>query len=153
MLVGVFLEEFGQIATRVLDGAGQAVFFQVPAGHVAVTADVGWEDGTLAAGGALDITVRIGGQSWFPFDLTGADRRPYVALGDGSVTGGAGDCVPFCGAHARVDDTPFGWRGAGVLRQAGREIVAGPRSMSGLEVTRRAFVPAGGQFVRLLDVL
>jgi hypothetical protein len=145
--------------SAVLDGNGFASILHVPAGHSAVSTVAptapGWTDGTVTAGTATPMTVLIGnGRVFLPTNISGSDGFAYALYGDGSVRpGGAlGPCNVFCGSYAAVGGTYFPAMGAGQVFSA-PEVTIGTRTIAGLTVTRRAFVPTTGGFVRYLDVV
>jgi len=142
----------------VLDNAGRATVSGLPAGTLGITSNApygfGWSDGQIQEGATTLVRLRIGERQWVPLDLTGGDGLPRMLHGEGDVrTSGDTGCDPFCGTYAAVQDADF--PGMPVVRvlQSGREGAIGTRVMGRLEVTRRAFVPPQGGFVRYLDVV
>jgi len=143
-----------------LDETGQGTLAGVPLGLVNTFADappnyLGWEDAALPTPGTADVLLRLSPrQRWVPIDLTGANGLPLFAAYEGDVwSDDVGSCVPFCGTYAKVDATYYPGRAAADVSDDGREVTNGTRTLSGLVVSRRAFVPPDGRFVRHLDVL
>ena len=143
-------------ATLVLDADGRGSFTGIPAGHFGLISgappDLGWEDGTLEPGATLELRLVVGQRTWFPVDLTGADGVPRVTFGDGATSDPQNACLPHCGTYAQLGGEWYPGR-ADALVLSSREVASGPRTLSGLTLTRRTFVPPGGRFVRVLDVI
>jgi hypothetical protein len=89
----------------------------------------------------------------FPVELVTAGGS-YFVFGDGGVSPTSDyGCMPFCGTWSGLNGAWFDVTDRGAVLASQREVAAGPRTLGGLQVTRRAFVPADGRFVRFLDVI
>jgi hypothetical protein len=149
------------------DGSGRYEATGVPVGTVRVTASdpidgslAGSAVGTLTpeAPATLDVTLGAGAQP--TLDLYGKDGFRYDVDCDGRLMEGGttdgrqGDA--YDGTYRlSVGGEPlrFPCLGPTRLEAGGRQGVLGPAPMSGLEVTRKVFSPAGGRFVRYLEIL
>src|SRR5439155_6581571 len=96
--------------------------------------------------------------AFFRFNLDGADGFRYDVdctgqLNDGgTVSRSLNDA--YDGAYfLKINGQFFPCFSFGRLEDGGREISIGSASMSGLSVTRKVFVPAGGGFAGYLDIL
>jgi hypothetical protein len=160
--IGGGIDEYwpGWSFSLTLDGNGNGSLYNVPPGHGTAyysgQNENGWGDWVLAGGETIDVTVYVGAQrAWYPINLSGDDGFPYSAWHSGEAHGNMreDDCRPFCGPFVAVDGADYMWAASGLLAQSGREVVNGPRQLSGLTVRRRLFVPQAGGFVRSLDVV
>jgi hypothetical protein len=158
--IQVSIEEYGSrwsIGVD-LDGEGR-VSGPVPAGHVIVEYNnaysglYGRVDGVVEAGETLDLYLRVGQHTGYPFDLTGADGFQYWAAPAGDLTFNAGACAPYCGSYASANGEWYTDMTGGLVLLDGREIENGPQTLAGLTVYRRLFVPSAGKFARILDVI
>jgi hypothetical protein len=149
-------------ASVITDGSGRATAL-VPAGDAAVRLE---PPGSVA----VSISVEAGETTTvelaiplepvvdLPFDLTGADGVAYWLGREASVTGADESCAPLCvgPGYASVDwefGFGFDYRSTG-SRLSGREVMHGPNGESmPVTLSRRAFVPPSGRFVRVIDVL
>jgi hypothetical protein len=146
--------------TVVLNAAGHAMVPGLPAGTLGITTEVpygrGWSDGRIEPGQTTHVRFRIGDREWLPLDFTGSDGLPRFLFNSGETatsTDSPYSCDPFCGTFGSVNDEDFPGMAVAHKFQDRAEGEIGPRTMSGLTVTRRAFVPAQGGFVRYLEVI
>jgi hypothetical protein len=136
----------------------------VPVGGVRVTASDPADSSRFgrvsvdlpSAGATADVT--LGSSVPLPLGLDGADGFAYdVGCQGDIVTGGTLDgrlARSYQSAYSlRIDGTPFPCAPAAAPEDNLRELALGPVSLAGLQVTRKAFVPPSGRFVRLLEIL
>ena len=122
---------------------------------------LGGTPGTLAPGGSLLLDVR-GGTALLACDqsLSGADTFQYDPGCVGELRRGGTADGRLNGAYnqdaykLRVNGSR-GSPGTTVARSelTGRQVVYGPIGLSGVEATRKVFVPASGGFARFLDTI
>jgi hypothetical protein len=157
----VRVDEFGEfwLASIVTGADGRGMADGVPAGQVTLRWP-GAGDGRevtdeLLAGGVLQLQLAI------PVAMESVDAPvtlgvesgpPFVVDGDGSVWSSNQTCTPLCGSFASVDGASYGWSSTLSLVR-NREVVTPSQETSGLLVTRRAFIPFAGTYVRLVDVI
>ena len=82
-----------------------------------------------------------------PKYLYDADNYLWDIRGDGSITNGTNDA--YDGGH---DYDGFAYFSNGLL-VGGREVIIGPAIISGLEITRRIYVPNNFAYARFLEVI
>jgi len=87
-----------------------------------------------------------------PVTLGVASGPPFLVDGEGAVWSSDQTCTPFCGSWATVDGAYYGASSTLSLVRH-REAVTPSQEMSGLLISRRAFVPFAGSYVRLVDVI
>jgi hypothetical protein len=88
-----------------------------------------------------------------PFEWS-EGARVWTSWGSGEVDTN-GNCDPLCGTFAYGPDFEFVFEqfSEGRLRTGDREVEVGPSLYGDVRVTRRVFVPASGDYARILDVL
>ena len=147
------------------DATGHYEATGIPVGTVRVSAHdpsdsrrAGSAEGTLTEGTPATIDVTLEPIAFFRFNLDGADGFRYDVdctgqLNDGgTVSRSLNDA--YDGAYfLKINGQFFPCFSFGRLEDGGREISIGSASMSGLSVTRKVFVPAGGGFARYLEIL
>jgi Carboxypeptidase regulatory-like domain len=156
---------YGHFATTITtDTSGAFSVEGMPQGPIHLVAtdpansqNVGVMDGPLSGPTAsMDVTLGTGIQ--LPLNLDGADGFRYDVAADGELTdGGTVDRSlndAYDGAYRLlINGAGFGGVGTGRLDLSSRGVVLGPEAFGNVLVTRRIFVPAGGGFVRYLEVL
>ncbi len=143
-----------------VDGDGRYTL-RVPPGPVTVSgrsgAAVGSGSGVARPGEVLAVDLVLDGISLGTYNLDGADGFRYDVQSGASLSNGGtadgrlGDS--YDGAYElRVGGTRFSAStGRGELDA--RQLAVGPQTLSGIQVTRKVFVPAAGGFARYLEVL
>jgi hypothetical protein len=147
-------------ATIVTDGEGRGSAVEVPAGTVTLRwAGTGDESkvtsGALPPGGVLPLplVVPVTAESVeAPVVLAVDSGAPFLVDASGAVFSSDYGCSPFCGSWASVNGEEYGGSSPVSLVRH-REVVTPAEEKAGIVVTRRTFVPYGGTFVRLVDVL
>ena len=106
-------------------------------------------DGTDPLDGEDDLDVIV---TPLTFELFDGLEFEWDIRRDGSISDGTRDAFDT-GMDLRVDGTAFPEQDEALLLQDGREYVLGPAEMSGLQVTRRVYVPVEGAYARFVEVL
>ncbi len=87
-----------------------------------------------------------------PLTLVDGGGFQWDIQGDGSIATGSSN-IYSDGLVLSVDNTSFGTLAMGITEDSGREVLLGPLDISGLEVSRKIFVPAGEAFARFLEII
>lgn len=146
------------------DGEGAYSLAAVPAGGVSVIAYdpasplAGLATGTVGTGSASIIDVVLGNASRFDVLLDGSDGYRYdVGCAGYLIDGGTvsrSETDAYDGAYyLYVGSSGMPCSDVALLEDDQREAVIGPRSLNGLEVTRKVFSPARGGYARYLEIL
>jgi len=149
-------------ATTDLDG--RYSFAEIPIGSFSLHATRGSE--RADGGGTIDSHGQIvtkdlrflAAAATLPLVLSDANGRGFRFQADGRFTG-SDLCANLSGGHGLSlvrDGSAADFEGSGntiATEEAGRELVFGQAGLHGLNVTRKAFVPREGYFVRYLDLL
>jgi hypothetical protein len=152
------------------DGLGNYQFGGVPIGGLRVTGSdpnnlnsIGFADGTLALPGPLVLNPQLGNAVHLGLaNLDGADGFRYDVgcwgeLHDGGTVDRrlafiyAGAFFVSIQASSGIGSVPC--LGSAGVDLSGRQITVGPSSTTGLNITRKVFVPSAGKFARYLEVL
>ena len=146
-------------ATIVTGGDGRGTADGVPAGLVTLrwagTGDGRAVSGELPPGGVLPLQLVVpvtAEDAEAPVTLAVESGPPFLVEADGAVFSSDYGCTPFCGSWAVVNGEQYGG-GSPVSLVRHREVLTPAEERSGLLVSRRTFVPYGGKYARLVDVL
>jgi hypothetical protein len=148
----------------ITDSFGNYQANNVQVGKIQVAASlnnsqVGVADGVLTAGQPAVINVTLGTGITDFLQLSGTNRFNYEFFCDGDMDGGTTDnslIDPYSGGEfLNIDGESFGFPCVDAARSElnGRQYVIGPAQMAGVNITRKAFVPASGNFARYLEIL
>ena len=99
----------------------------------------------VGTGGGETGTV---GSTSFGFNLFDASGFRWDITGSGSINDGSSDA--FDGG---ISNTSFPGQSSGQLEFGGREVVIGPVSISGLQITRKIYVPTDQSYARFLEIV
>ncbi|MBN2369323.1 MAG: carboxypeptidase regulatory-like domain-containing protein [Vicinamibacteria bacterium] len=140
-----------------LNGNGQGAFLGVPLGEAILEWDSpsnGEPEPIVVPPSMSPVVLYFRPNMSLPTSLSGTNGLTYDVDASGAAGGPGMSCTPFCGTWSGVNGFWFPYDNTqGVSRQAGREIVVGPYDFGELRASRRVFVPASGDFVRLIDVI
>src|SRR5215471_18141364 len=146
------------------DSFGNYQVTNVQVGKIQVAANqnfrvFGIADGTLTASQPATINVTLGNAIDDFIELDGSNGTFFEFFCDGDMDSGFLDrhlSGPYSdGGFLNIDGDSFAFPCVESARTElnGRQYVIGPAQIAGVSVTRKAFVPASGNFARFLEVL
>jgi hypothetical protein len=153
---------FSEVFLRA-DSSGNYQANNVQVGKIQVGAvnnnQFGIADGVLTSGQPAILNVTLGTAINDFLELSGTSKFNYQFFCDGDMDGGTTDNSifdPYSGGEfLNIDGESFGFPCVDTARSElnGRQYVIGPALMAGVNITRKAFVPASGNFARYLEIL
>jgi hypothetical protein len=158
---------FGSVSLNtVTDALGRYGFAAVLVGDVQLSArdpnnwnSLGAAIGTVTAGTTATADLRLGSAWPFLVDLSGTDGYRYQVdcqgnLNRGGTTDGSFDRAYWWSAYVlSVNGNAFPCADGARPSADGREVAIGPYQLSGVQVTRRIYVPPSGGYARFIETL
>jgi hypothetical protein len=124
----------------------------VPEGPITVNVfdldDAAANKGVVVAGAETTIDVQLGTIPWVDVDYAVAGTENID--GDGAIW--VDDGQGYGTTYAYVNAKYFAWLESGRTELSGRQVELGPVRSAGLQHTRKVYAPAGGDWVRYLEV-
>lgn len=156
-------EGFSEVFTQT-DGFGNYQVTNVQVGRIQVAATqnfnvFGIADGSLTAGQPATINVTLGNAIDDFIELDGSNGGFFEFFCDATMDSGFLNRSlngPYNDAgFLNIDGDSFAFPCAEAARAElnGRQYVIGPAQIAGVNITRKAFVPASGNFARYLEIL
>jgi hypothetical protein len=155
-------EASNYIASATTDSSGSFTIENVPVGMVKLVAvdsnsNVGSAIVEVKSTGNNATNVILGLERQLPITWAGADDHKYTVDTGASFAAYRDDftrtAFSYSYGNLVVNGIPFQGGTTAKVLQDGREILIGPRIISGLLVSRRYYVPGHGKYVRVLDML
>ncbi len=124
----------------------------VPEGPITVNVfdldDAAANKGVVVAGAETTIDVQLGTIPWVDVEYAVAGTENID--GDGAIW--VDDGQGYGTTYAYVNAKYFAWLESGRTELSGRQVELGPVRSAGLQHTRKVYAPAGGDWVRYLEV-